>query len=95
MHDNPFCHFVFLPSEQEGPFCRVASNGHNGLDGLDEGRGRGGEYGVHPFLLVQTRKPQEYIGLYFRNSNAQVPIIRYSDKPEEQKTVLSYIALGG
>jgi len=43
---------------------------------LDTGRGRGGQYGVHPFLLVRTREAQKYIGMYFRNANAQLPVIR-------------------
>lgn len=71
------------------------ASGHNGLDALDEGRGRGGEYGVHPFLLVQTKKPQEYFGMYFRNSGPQVPIIRFSDDNKTDSTTLSYITTGG
>ena len=35
----------------EGAFGMWA-NGQNGLEDLDDGRGRGGEYGVHPFILV-------------------------------------------
>lgn len=37
--------------------------------GLDEGRGRGGQYGTHPFVLVQSKRPQKYFGIFFRNSN--------------------------
>ena len=71
------------------------ANGQNGYDSLDDGRGRGGEHGVHPFLLVQSKKPQQYIGMFFRNANAQVPIIRYSEDVNSKQTVLSYITLGG
>ena len=46
------------------------STGFTDQSKLDEGLGRGGSYGVHPFLLVRTRNVQKYIGLYFRNSNA-------------------------
>lgn len=69
------------------------ANGANGLETPDDGRGRGGEYGVHPFILVQTRKAQEYVGIFFRNSNAQVPIIRFNENRTD--ATLSYIALGG
>ena len=49
-----------------------------GQDSLyDDGKGRKGLSGVHPFLLAQTTKIGEYIGIFFRNSNAQTPILRY------------------
>jgi len=51
------------------------SDGFNGQSTLDTGLGRGGQYGVHPFILVQTKKSQKYVGIYFRNANAQTPII--------------------
>jgi alpha-glucosidase (family GH31 glycosyl hydrolase) len=61
---------------------------------MDTGRGRGGQHGVHPFILIRSREAQKYIGMYFRNANAQLPIIRYTDsKPSE--AILSYITLGG
>lgn len=42
-----------------------------GLDSpVDDGTGRKGTYGVHPFVLVQTEKKGDYIGMFFRNSNA-------------------------
>jgi len=42
-----------------------------GLDSpVDDGQGRKGVYGVHPFVLVQTATKGDYIGIYFRNSNA-------------------------
>jgi len=68
------------------------ANGLTDKDNMDNARGRGGHHGVHPFLLIKTKEAQKYIGMYFRNANAQLPIIRYGDK---QETYLSYITLGG
>lgn len=59
----------------------------------DTGLGRGGQQGVHPFLLVKNRN-QEYTGIYFRNANAQLPIIRFTET-NPKNTILSYITLGG
>jgi hypothetical protein len=37
----------------------------------DDGKGRKGLYGVHPFILVQSgKKKDDFFGIYFRNSNA-------------------------
>lgn len=36
----------------------------------DDGTGGHQTYGVHPFVLVQTKNVGEYMGLFFRNSNA-------------------------
>jgi len=59
----------------------------------DDGTGRLGLYGVHPFLLVQSGNDKgDYFGLYFRNSNAMSPVVRFTD---DGKTVLSYITIGG
>lgn len=64
-----------------------------GLDSpVDDGMGRKGVYGVHPFVLVQTEVKGDYIGIFFRNSNAMSPVVKYTD---DGKTVLSYITLGG
>jgi alpha-glucosidase (family GH31 glycosyl hydrolase) len=42
-----------------------------GLDSpYDDGTGRKGVYGVHPFVMVQTEKKGDFIGIFFRNSNA-------------------------
>jgi len=42
-----------------------------GLDSPeDDGTGRKGVYGVHPFIMVQTEKKGDFIGIFFRNSNA-------------------------
>jgi len=51
----------------------------SGQDGAyDTGSGRGGLSGVHPFLLVQTANPKLFIGLFFRNSNAMTPVLRFN-----------------
>jgi alpha-glucosidase (family GH31 glycosyl hydrolase) len=57
----------------------------------DDGTGRLGVYGVHPFILVQGKKKGDFFGMYFRNSNAQSPVLTYTDTG----STLSYIALGG
>lgn len=60
---------------------------------IDDGTtGSNQGYGVHPFALVQTAKPGEYIGVFFRNSNAMSPVITYMGKKE---STLSYITTGG
>jgi alpha-glucosidase len=58
----------------------------------DIGNGGKSGKGVHPFALVQTKNPGVYFGIYFRNSNAQSPIVQYKD---EGKSVLSFISTGG
>ena len=64
-----------------------------GLDSpYDDGTGRKGVYGVHPFVLVQTAQKNDYIGIFFRNSNAQSPVIKYN---ADGTSVLSYITIGG
>ena len=64
-----------------------------GLDSpVDDGTGRKGTYGVHPFVLVQTDKKGDYIGLFFRNSNAMSPVIKYQG---DGSSILSYITTGG
>lgn len=59
----------------------------------DDGSGRKGVYGVHPFLLIQGKRKDDFFGLYFRNSNAQTPIITFNDTTGGSK--LSYITTGG
>jgi alpha-glucosidase (family GH31 glycosyl hydrolase) len=59
----------------------------------DDGQGRKGLYGVHPFVLVQSGKAKDdYFGMFFRNSNAQSPVLSYL---KDGKAVLSYITIGG
>jgi hypothetical protein len=35
----------------------------------DDGSGRLGVYGVHPFILIQGKQKNDFIGMFFRNSN--------------------------
>ena len=58
----------------------------------DEGRGRGGLSGVHPFIMVETMKNRRYIGIFFRNANAMTPILRWND---DGTSTLSFITIGG
>jgi alpha-glucosidase len=48
---------------------------------------------VHPFLLVQTKNPRIFVGLFFRNANAMTPVLRYND--DGQTSTLSFITIGG
>ena len=58
----------------------------------DDGTGGLQGYGVHPFLLFQTKTKGNYVGMYFRNSNAQSPVIKYND---DGTSTFSYISTGG
>lgn len=59
----------------------------------DDGSGRKGEYGVHPFLLVQSgKRADDFFGMYFRNANAMTPIITFND---DGTSKLSFITIGG
>lgn len=59
----------------------------------DDGTGGKQVYGVHPFMLVQSKKKQEFFGIWFRNSNAQSPLIKYNQT--NGGSTLSYITTGG
>jgi len=59
----------------------------------DDGTGRKGVYGVHPFMLIQGKRKGDFFGLYFRNSNAQTLIINHNKTDGTSK--LSYITIGG
>jgi len=64
----------------------------SGQDGTyDDGKTRGGLSGVHPFVLYQTKRGL-YMGIYFRNSNAMTPVIRFND---DGTSTLSFITIGG
>jgi alpha-glucosidase len=54
-------------------------------------------YGVHPFALVQTKVPGEFMGIYFRNTNAASPIITHNKDKDNVTTsgTISYITTGG
>jgi len=59
----------------------------------DDGRGMKQTYGVHPFALVQaTDAPDQFLGIWFRNTNAMSPVITHKD---DGRAVLSYITTGG
>jgi len=66
---------------------------HGQPNPYDDGTGRKGGYGVHPFILIQGKRKDDFFGLYFRNSNAQTPIITFNDTTGGSK--LSYITNGG
>ena len=59
----------------------------------DDGTGYLQTYGVHPYALVQCKEKTEFIGIFFRNSNAQSPILTYND--DNITSTLSYITTGG
>lgn len=57
----------------------------------DDGSGGKQGSGVHPFALIQTSKPDEFMGVFFRNSNAMSPLITYNGSG----STLSFITTGG
>lgn len=67
----------------------------------DNGQGGLQTYGVHPFALIQTQIEGEFIGLYFRNTNAASPVIRHNKATPgvqpltDPGAALSYITTGG
>jgi alpha-glucosidase (family GH31 glycosyl hydrolase) len=45
----------------------------------DNGEGMKQTYGVHPFALVQASdNKDEFVGIWFRNTNAQTPLIQFN-----------------
>lgn len=58
----------------------------------DDGRGRGGLSGAHPFVMVETAKAGQYFGLFFRNSNAMSPVLAFN---ADGTSTLSFITIGG
>lgn len=63
-----------------------------GQDNYDDGMGGQNAYGVHPFALIQSKNPTKFFGIFFKNSNAQSPILKHNDGGT---STLSYITLGG
>ena len=59
---------------------------------FDNGTGGLQTYGVHPFALVQTAIQGEFFGIFFRNTNAQSPVLKYTG---DTTSTLSYITTGG
>jgi len=47
---------------------------------------------VNPFILVQTKNSRRFIGMFFRNSNAMTPILRFNN---DSTSTLSFITIGG
>lgn len=41
----------------------------------DDGTGGKQTYSVHPFVLVQTKQKGEFMGIFFRNTNMQSPVV--------------------
>ena len=63
-----------------------------GQDNYDDGKGGQNAYGVHPFALIQSKSATKFFGVFFKNSNAQTPIIKHNS---DGTSTLSYITLGG
>jgi alpha-glucosidase (family GH31 glycosyl hydrolase) len=60
----------------------------------DDGLGMKQTYGVHPFALVQaSENKNEFVGVWFRNTNAQSPIVQYNTT--DGSALLRYITTGG
>lgn len=64
--------------------------GHDSF--YDNGEGGLQVYGVHPFMMVETATKGDFIGIFFRNSNMQSPILSFND---DGSSILSYITIGG
>jgi hypothetical protein len=58
---------------QEGTWTMWATPGQD----VDDGLGRKGTSGVHPFVLVRGKNKDDYFGMYFRQSTFMSPVIRY------------------
>jgi alpha-glucosidase (family GH31 glycosyl hydrolase) len=46
---------------------------------------------MHPFALVKLNDEDEFFGIFFRNTNAQSPIISH----RHDSHILSYVTTGG
>jgi hypothetical protein len=64
------------------------ANDHH--QGNDDGSGGMAGQGVHPFALVQSKQSGIYFGMFFRNSNAQSPIVQFNN---DGSSVLSYVTI--
>ncbi len=49
-------------------------------------------YSVHPFLIAQSSRKGDFIGIFFRNTNSQSPVVYQNT---DNTTTLSYITTGG
>jgi hypothetical protein len=59
----------------------------------DDGKGRSGLSGVHPFVMFQAKDARRYVGLFFRNSAAMTPVLKFNDT--DGTSTLSFITIGG
>lgn len=50
------------------------SNINNDTAQYDDGTTGLQTYSIHPFLVAQSSRKGDYIGIFFRNTNAQVPV---------------------
>ena len=64
----------------------------DGKNLYDNGMGGQNSYGVHPFVLIQGKKSNQFVGMFFRNSNAQSPVVKFNG---DGTSTLSYITTGG
>ena len=58
---------------------------------VDDGRGGKQLAGMHPFCLIKAEQSDEFIGIFFRSSNAEAPIISYY----QNSNILSFVTTGG
>ena len=58
---------------------------------VDAGSGDKQLEGMHPFCLIKAQSTDEYLGMYFRSTNAQAPVLRKNGT----RTIMSYITTGG
>jgi hypothetical protein len=58
----------------------------------DDGTGGKQVYGVHPFALIQGKNKGDFFGIWFRNSNAQSPLLTFN---ADGTSTLTYITTGG
>lgn len=75
---------------QEGTWTMWAKRPEN--CSFDDGTGGKQAYGVHPFVMIQGFEKGDFFGIFFRNANAQSPLIKYNINGG---TTLSYITTGG
>ena len=59
---------------------------------FDDGSGGKQGYGIHPFVMIQGFEKGDFFGIFFRNANAQSPLLKYN---LNGGTTLSYITTGG
>lgn len=63
-----------------------------GSASYDDGSSGLQSFGVHPFLLVESKRPGVFFGMYFHNSNLQSPVINFD---KDGGSTLHYLTTGG